>query len=101
MPTTEQQQELYQNCSSVWTTMNGVNGHLFTGPNGNTIFLPAAGYRWCASLYDAGSDGLYWSRTFYPTGPLNAYKLSFRSGYVDCSASGRFNGFTVRAVRVP
>ncbi len=37
MPTTEQQCELYENCSSDWTTQNGVNGRLFTGPNRITL----------------------------------------------------------------
>lgn len=42
-PTGEQLKELVDNCKAEWTTMNGVNGCKFTGPNGNSIFLPAAG----------------------------------------------------------
>ena len=45
MPTQDEMQELLDNCTQVWTTQNGVNGRLFTGPNGNSIFLPAAGGR--------------------------------------------------------
>jgi hypothetical protein len=56
MPTTEQMQELIDNCSSVWTTQNGVNGRLFTGPNGNTMFLPATGV-WSNSISSAGLEG--------------------------------------------
>ncbi|MBQ1487125.1 MAG: hypothetical protein IIZ44_11780 [Muribaculaceae bacterium] len=56
MPTTEQEKELYENCSSSWTTLNGVNGRLFTGPNGNTMFLPAAGI-WSNSISSAGLEG--------------------------------------------
>lgn len=104
MPTTEQQQELYQNCSSVWTTMNGVNGHLFTGPNGNTIFLPAAGFRWDDSLDYAGHDGVYWSRTLHDTEPSFAYGFDFWSdnwgGNLGGNEYERFVGITVRAVRV-
>jgi surface protein len=102
MPTVEQQQELYQNCSSVWTTKNGVNGRLFTGPNGNTLFLPAAGGRWDGSLYYVGSYGCYWSRTLYTCFSRSdlAYNLDFTSGYVGCDGDDRIIGFTVRAVRV-
>ena len=99
MPTTEQQRELYENCSSVWTTLNGVNGRLFTGPNGNTLFLPAAGVRWEESLYFAGSDGYYWSRTLSSFGPDYAHDLYFTSGHVGWDVY-RYYGFTVRAVRV-
>ena len=101
MPTTEQQRELYEKCSSVWTTQNGVNGRLFTGPNGNTLFLPAAGNRWSDYLDYAGSWGFYWSRTLGSGGPYHACRLYFDSGYVYWGNYYRFRGFTVRAVRVP
>ena len=100
LPTTEQQQELIDNCTSVWTTQNGVNGHLFTGPNGNTFFLPAAGIRWDESLNDVGSYGGYWSRTLHSGCPNGAYYLDFISEHVDWYTAYRDLGFPVRAVRV-
>lgn len=101
MPTTEQQRELYEKCSSVWTTQNGVKGRLFTGPNGNTLFLPAAGYRWDESLGGAGALGIYWSRTLYSSIPSSAYDLGFGSGgWGNWSNGYRYYGFSVRAVRV-
>jgi len=100
MPTTEQQRELYEKCSSTWTTLNGVSGSLFTGPNGNTLFLPAAGLRWYESLYHAGSWGDYWSRTLYSSNPSIAYDLNFYSGSVYWNIRNRFRGLAVRAVRV-
>ena len=45
MPTKEEWQELLDNTTVTWTQQNGVNGRLFTGSNGNSLFLPAAG-RW-------------------------------------------------------
>ena len=45
MPTEEEWTELRTNCTWTWTTQNGVNGRLVTGPNGKSIFLPAAGRR--------------------------------------------------------
>ena len=101
MPTTEQQRELYEKCSSTWTTLNGVSGRLFTGPNGNTLFLPAAGGRWDESLGYAGSDGYYWSRALDSSHPNGAYLLYFGSGYWSgWDGNGRSYGRSVRAVRV-
>ena len=99
MPTTEQQRELYENCTPVWITQNGVNGYLFTGPNGNTLFLPAAGSHWRESLYNEGSWGDYWSRTLSSSVSYDALDLYFGSGRVSWSNQGRLNGFSVRAVR--
>ena len=45
MPSLEQGEELISNCTSNWTTINGINGCLVTGKNGSQIFLPANGYR--------------------------------------------------------
>jgi hypothetical protein len=72
---------------------------LGTGPNGNTIFLPRAGYRWYESL-NAGTYGLYWSRTLYPDNSLYAYNLVFASGDVYSDDYDRNYGLPVRAVRV-
>ena len=99
MPTAEQQQELYEKCSSVWTRQNGMYGRLFTGPNGNTLFLPLAGYRLFESLLYAGSRGHYYSRTLYSSNPDEAYFIYIDSGSV-CWGYGRYYGRTVRAVRV-
>ena len=100
MPSLVQCQELLNNCSSEWTTQNGVNGRKFTGPSGGTIFLPAAGYRWNGELYGAGSYGFCWSSTLNESGPYSAYALRFYSGlaswyyYFD-----RYDGQSVRPVR--
>lgn len=71
MPTRDQFKELYENCSREWTTQGGVNGTLVTGPNGNTIFLPAAGFRLGEVLDGAGSAGIYWySRGYFESANL-------------------------------
>jgi hypothetical protein len=101
MPSQEQIQELRDKCSWQWTQLNGVKGRLFTGPNGNTLFLPAAGGYWGDSLSDAGSWGVYWSRTLNSSAPIYSYYLFFYSGDVFWHDSSRSNGHTVRAVRVP
>lgn len=100
MPTLDQIAELYDNCSWQRTQRNGVSGYLFTGPNGNTMFLPTAGYRWGSLLGYSGSYGFYWSRTLNSDGPRYAYYLYFGSGYVYWNYSyNRYFGLAVRAVR--
>ena len=98
MPTYEEQDELYNNCSWEWITQNGVYGRKVTGPNGNSIFLPAAGYRNDSSLYNAGSSGIDWSSALNTYYPGSAYNLGFHSNYVGWGSSGRCFGFSVRPV---
>jgi len=100
MPTRAEIKELIDNTTSTWTTVNGVKGRRFTSKtNGNSIFLPAAGYRWYSDLYDAGSYGRYWSSSL-ESGPYYAYDLNFNSGYVFWnSLDYRDNGRPVRPVR--
>lgn len=99
MPTRSECEELNDNCTSVWTTENGVNGRRFTSNiNGNSIFLPAAGLYNDTSLGGRGSLGGYWlaSRRSYS----NGYDLRFNSGNVYPQYNdGRRYGFSVRAVK--
>ena len=100
MPTWDQVKELLGNCTSEWTTLNGVNGRKFTGPNGNSIFLPAAGYSWDDGLGNAGSYGGYWSSSLNESSPSHAYCLHFDSGGASWSyLLYRYGGRSVRPVR--
>jgi hypothetical protein len=99
-PSREQIKALVENCSYTWTTQNGVKGGKFTGPNGGTIFLPAAGYRnrWDGEFYGVGSWGICWSST--PDDESRAYELYFDSSYADWSRSFYRDGEqSVRPVR--
>ncbi|MBO5345387.1 MAG: hypothetical protein J6A44_00595 [Paludibacteraceae bacterium] len=98
MPTTAEQQELIDNCKWNWTTQNGVNGYKVTGPNGNSIFLPATGYMYKGTLYDAGSYGYYWSSSLDTDGPRGAYNVDFCWYYVYWGIGYRYFGFTVHPV---
>ncbi len=98
MPTTEEQQELINKCTWTWTTLYGVNGYRVTGPNGNSIFLPAAGFRDGAGAYDQGSHGNYWSSSLSSFYSYYAYDLYFISGFYDWGFSYRYGGRTVRPV---
>lgn len=62
MPTMDEMEELKNNCSSSWFSLNGTEGRLYVGPNGNKIFLPAGG--WYTNDYN--SDSNYWSSTLDP-----------------------------------
>ena len=100
IPSLEQIVELVNVCAWQWTQRNGVNGHLVTGPNGNTMFLPAAGYRDGSSLEYVGTYGIYWSTSLYSYLPDRAYCLYLDSQYWDSEDFGRYYGHVIRAVQV-
>ena len=95
IPTREQLSELRGYCIWIWTSLNGVDGYLVIGKNGNTIFLPAAGY---SSGY-AGSSGYYWTNHLGSDWPYNASILKFNSQDYLSGNIYRCYGLTVRAVR--
>ena len=103
LPTKEEFEELRDRCTWNWTTYKGVNGYKVTGPNGNSIFLPAAGW-FGASLSGRGTLGYYWSATPYEeSNPYvsnsgNAYYLDFGSGRYHMYWLVRYNGRSVRPV---
>ena len=98
MPTLDEQKELLNNCTWKWTTRNGVNGYTVTGPNGNSIFLPAAGYRNGTGVLSRGSYGGYWSSSLRSNYSRSAYGLGFASGGRDWYDDGRCIGQSVRPV---
>ena len=95
LPTKAELEELKNKCTWTWTTQNGVKGCKVTGPNGNSIFLPAAGFR-ASSLIDAGESGNYCSST--PDESDYAYRLNFGSGFQYVYRSHRYFGRSVRPV---
>ena len=98
MPSETQMSELKSKCTWTWTTQNGTNGYKVTGPNGNSIFLPAAGYCDDGSLRDAGSNGVYWSASLSESYPGLAWYLLFDSSIHYTYDDYRDVGLTVRAV---
>lgn len=98
MPTYEEQEELRNNCTWTWTTQNGVKGCKVTGPNGNSIFFPAAGFMYEGTLFNAGSFGGYWSSSLLTDDPVSAYYVGFSSVNVDWSSIDRCFGLSVRPV---
>ena len=98
-PSSEQIQELISSCTRQWTQRNDVNGMLVTGPNGNTIFLPATGIRYREMFLGVGASGRYWSRTV--DGAISSDYLFVSSSSMYWNCDERWYGYPVRAVLVP
>lgn len=99
MPTKEEWEELLNECDSRWDTQNGVKGRRFTGPNGNRLFLPAAGERWDDTLTYRNSVGRYWSASLWMDYPNRAWALDFDFLSRHMYYYPREIGLSVRAVR--
>ncbi len=97
MPTDEEMTELYEQCTWTNTIQNGVVGHKGTSKiNGNSIFLPAAGYRFDRMSYEAGKDGYYWSSSVNTYISYNALALHFH--WRDVRGADRNRGLSIRPV---
>ena len=95
---------LLNNCTWVWTTVNDINGYKVTASNGNSIFLPAAGYCNETGLNYLGSMGHYWSSSLC-TGlgsSLSAGAYCFYEGGSHKTAwlLDRCGGHSIRPVKV-
>ena len=87
--------------TSVWTSVNGVNGRRVTSKsNGNSLFLPAVGWRGSGGVIEVRTDGNYWSSSLNSGGSSYvACLLYFDSDSWRISGSGaRSSGKSVRAV---
>ena len=99
MPTDAEFEELCKKCVWTWTSQGGHKGYKVTGPNGKSIFLPAAGWRDGTDSGSVGERGYYWSGTL-----SSSYSGSARGLHVDSSGHGtdysygRRNGLSVRPV---
>lgn len=99
MPTSVEIEELISNCTWTWTTQGDYDGYKVTSKtNGNSIFLPATGWRYGSSLYFAGEDGGYWSSMPELSILRSAYSLYFRSSSRDTYWRYRYYGQCVRPV---
>ena len=102
MPSLVQYEELINNnyTTTEWTTMNGVNGRKITSKiNLKSIFLPAAGGRYDASLSHARTNGVYWSRSLSVGDSHGGYSLIFYSNTIFTNSDNRCLGHSVRPVR--
>lgn len=85
LPTADLFEELFTLCKKEWIEKDGVYGYKFTGPNGNSIFLPAAGHRIQSDVTGEGLQG------YYLTGSVNQTNTQFAIDY-EFNASTGFRG---------
>ena len=101
MPTEEECEELWEKCEWDWVG----KGYMVTGPNGNSIFLPAVGYYDDNQLDSNGTCGYYWSSSLCDDDTEIAYRMFFdkggffSSGGCDIDTEERFYGMAVRPVK--
>ncbi len=98
LPTASEIDELVNKCQWTWITKGGHKGYKVTGPNGNSIFFPAAGYRLATGHGNVGEYGNYWSATPLGSDTQKAYRLTFHIGIFYRYSHLRCLGFSVRAV---
>ena len=97
MPTDAEWTELRVQCTWEWTSMNGIYGQMVTGPNGNSIFLPAAGVLG-SSLFFEGSYGTHWSSSLNTDYSDRAWYVDFDSSSVNRTYYDRYVGRSIRPV---
>ena len=98
MPTVDEFEELCTKCKWTWTSQGGHNGYKVTGPNGKSIFLPAAGWRDGTGRGGGGEGGYYWSSTLSSSSSNFARYLIFYSSSLNTYYNARGNGRSVRPV---
>ena len=98
MPTESEVIELCEECVWKSDTMQGVHGVTVIGPNGNSIFLPAAGCYNGKALNNRDKYGHYWCSTLDDDAVYSVHYLYFGSDYYECSWDTRFYGHSVRPV---
>lgn len=98
MPTKKEIAELKNYCKVTSSTINDTNGLLFTGPNGNSIFLPFAGYRSGSELLNAGFYGFYWTSSINTEDKNSVWYLDIGSGKAGISTCYREYGRSIRPV---
>ena len=97
LPTLSEWKELWQNCEVEWVTINGNCCKKVIGPSGNSILLPAAGYRRGVTFENSEPRGHYWS-SFLHTWDEYAYSTSFVESSRSEGNTYRFYGLSVRPV---
>ena len=99
IPTAEEFDELQNNCTVIWTNQNGIDGKLFVGPNGNSIFMPSADCSYAGM--GVSGYGYYWSSSLF-TSTFNpeAICLRFNSEYCYLHHISRCYGLSVRPVLI-
>ena len=100
IPTIAEYEELFRCCKVEWIEKEGVAGYQFTGPNGNSIFMPAAGSRTQGTTTSVGTEGRYLSGSVNATDPQFAMSYLFNQGGNARSTTPVYQALAVRPVSV-
>ena len=114
IPTKDQCEELINYTKNYWVNnydpnkikhnhkndkgIQGLNGRVFEGKNGNQMFIPAGGYRYDIDIYNVGSRCRLWTSSLNLVYPYEAYFWSFDSDCIGMNYDDRYYGFSVRPV---
>lgn len=100
MPTIDEFEELFSECTKEWVEEDGVAGYKFTGPNGNSIFLPAAGSRTQGTVSGQGLNGYYLSGSINVTDNKFAMAYSFDQNANRRTTTPVYQALAIRPVSV-
>lgn len=101
IPTSAEMKALIDQCTWTWTTVGGKKGYEVKSKqegNNNSIFIPAAGYKYLTSPEGSGVDGRYWTRDLGSDNPIIAFALTFIETGAKVLTYERCNGFPIRPV---
>ena len=99
MPTWADYKELVDRCTWQWTTLDSKSGYKVIGPNGNSIFLPAAGERDGSALNYVDQRGVYWLGTYSSSNFKTARSTDFTNNkYLYTRRDNRYLGRCIRPV---
>lgn len=97
LPTKMEATELKDKCKWIWTKINDKNGYKVIGPNGNSIFLPVAGY--CGSSHGSVNErGNYWTSTPNSNDNRYAFGLYFDNTRQHVGWDSKYDGYSIRPV---
>ncbi len=99
LPSEAEIKELVNVCKKEWVTLNGVEGCKFTAANGNSIFLPAAGYREGEEVSDGTLGGYYWTGTINQGNKGFGKILSFNNSSAGVETALRYQALSIRPVK--
>lgn len=98
MPTQEDFRELIDACIWTWSFSNGIKGYKITGPNGNSIFLPAVGDRYEDEIEGNTKRGIYLTSSLYDPGESHAWGVRIDGKEHFLGSAPRFIGYSIRPV---
>jgi len=104
MPTIDEFEELFTCCQVEWQTVatddGEIGGYKFTGPNGNSIFMPAAGSRTGQNISGVGKEGRYLSGSINPANNQFAQSFLFTESGYSRATTPVYQALAVRPVSV-